>query len=211
MNFLNYVRRSHRLLDKDIINTPLQLNKRLSDKYNSKIYFKREDLQITRSFKLRGSLNKLKNIDPNLLSKSNGIICASAGNHAQGVAMTCNHLKINSDIFIPEQTPIQKVERIKYFGGDYCNLYKIGKNFDSCLNQALKFGTDNSKSFVHPYNDINTIIGQSTIALEIFDKIKPDYIIGTIGGGGMMSGISKYSNDFCQKNLRPNARWRVLY
>ena len=113
MNFLNYVRRSHRLLDKDIINTPLQLNKRLSDKYNSKIYFKREDLQITRSFKLRGSLNKLKNIDPNLLSKSNGIICASAGNHAQGVAYSCNKLNIKGDIFVPKKTPLQKINRTR--------------------------------------------------------------------------------------------------
>ena len=197
-NILNLSHNCHQSLLKFINPSPLNFNQRLSKKYNCNIYIKREDLHDVRSFKIRGAFNNIINLSNE--KKQNGVVCASAGNHAQGVAMTCSNLKINSDIFIPEQTPIQKVERIKYFGGDYCNLYKIGKNFNSCLNEALKFSTNNNKSFVHPYNDMNTIIGQSTIALEIFDKINPDYIIGTIGGGGMMSGISKYSNDFCQKN-----------
>ena len=117
------------------MNTPLELNKRLSKKYNCNIYLKREDLQTVRSFKIRGAFNKIYNLKNE--EKLKGVVCASAGNHAQGVALTCSTLKIKSDIFIPEQTPLQKAERIKYFGGDYCTVYKIGKNFNDCLNKSL--------------------------------------------------------------------------
>lgn len=180
-----------------IKNTPLQINTRLSKKYNCNVYIKREDLQIVRSFKIRGAFNKIYNLNTN--DKLNGVVCASAGNHAQGVALTCNTLKINADIFIPEQTPTQKVNRIKYFGGKYCNVYKIGKNFDTCLNSSLEYCNSNNKKFIHPYNDIETIIGQSTIAQEIHNWIKPDFILSTIGGGGLVSGLSLYI-----KNINSN-------
>ena len=176
-----------------ILNTPLELNQRLSKKYNCNIYLKREDLQTVRSFKIRGAFNKIYNLKNE--EKLKGVVCASAGNHAQGVALTCSTLKIKSDIFIPEQTPLQKAERIKYFGGDYCTVYKIGKNFNDCLNKSLEFCKNKEKVFIHPYNDIYTILGQATIAHEIYQSIKPDIILTTIGGGGIASGISLYNSE----------------
>ena len=188
-----------------VINTPLELNKRLSKKYNCSIYIKREDKQDVRSFKIRGALNKILSLSYD--DKLKGVVCASAGNHAQGVAQSCNILKIKGDIFIPEQTPMQKLERIKFFGGEYCTIYRIGKSFNDCLDQANKYCSENNKIFVHPYNDINTIIGQSTIAHEIFEKIKPDYIITTIGGGGLASGLSLYKKDY---NLINNTSCKII-
>ena len=182
-----------------IINpSPLQYNSRLSAKYNSNIFIKREDLLKVRSFKIRGAFNKINNLD--LESKLKGVVCASAGNHAQGVAYSCRKLKIEADIFIPELTPFQKESRIRYFGGDYCNVYKIGKNFNECLEAALNFCNKKNKAFIHPYNDIDTIIGQSTIALEIMEEIDPNIIIGSIGGGGMMSGISLFNKYLNKSN-----------
>jgi len=200
-NFISKVNNTcYNFLKYNIIkNTPLQLNTRLSEKYNCNIYIKREDLQIVRSFKIRGAFNKIYNLNTN--NKIKGVVCASAGNHAQGVALTCNTLKITADIFIPEQTPIQKVNRIKYFGGKYCNVYKIGKNFNDCLNSSLEFCNKKNKKFIHPYNDIETIIGQSTIAKEIYNSIKPDFILSTIGGGGLVSGLLLYT-----KNINTNCK-----
>jgi threonine dehydratase len=178
--------------------TPLEHNIRLSEKYDCNLYIKREDLQTVRSFKIRGAFNKIVNLNDE--EKLSGIVCASAGNHAQGVALCCQTLKIKGDIFIPEQTPLQKVDRVKYFGGEWCNVYKVGKDFNDCLNQALQFCQDNKKNFIHPYNDSDIIIGQSTIAYEIYKSIKPDFILATIGGGGMTSGISLYANEQNKKN-----------
>ena len=173
--------------------TPLEYSERLSDKYNCNIYLKREDLQEVRSFKLRGAFNKIINLENNL--KKQGVVCASAGNHAQGFGFSCNKLNINGDIFVPENTPTQKLDRIKKFGEPNCQIHLVGSNFNECLEEALKFSTDNNKSFVHPYDDLDTIIGQGTIANEIYQKINPDMIIGTIGGGGMMSGIGMFSKE----------------
>ena len=177
--------------------TPLQLNTILSNKYNCNVYLKREDLQPVRSFKIRGAYNNIINLE----DKDNGVVCASAGNHAQGFAMTCQYKKIKGDIFIPTSTPLQKINRIRYFGGDYCTIHIIGNIFDETLSHAYKFCEINSKQFVHPYNDIYTITGQATIGLEIVENIKPDYIICPIGGGGMISGISTYCKNK-DKNIK---------
>ena len=173
--------------------TPLQLNQRLSNRFNCNLYLKREDLQRVRSFKIRGAFNKINNL--NKSDKSHGVVCASAGNHAQGVALSCSYLNISSDIFIPVSTPAQKVNRIKSFGNGNCNVHLFGDSFDECLKESLKFSSDTGKQFIHPYDDMETIIGQGTIANEIYQDIKPDVIIGTIGGGGLMSGISLISKE----------------
>jgi threonine dehydratase len=198
-NILNKVTatRNNFNISKIVSNTPLQLNNRLSEKYNCNVYIKREDLQKVRSFKIRGAYNKIFNLTDE--EKRKGVVCASAGNHAQGVALTCSNLGIKGDIFIPEQTPLQKSDRIKYFGGDQCNVYKIGKNFNDCLDNALEYCNKNNMIFIHPYNDIDTIIGQATIAEEIFESIDPDMILTTIGGGGLASGLSLYSNSVNHK------------
>lgn len=174
-------------------NTPLNYSKRLSEKYNCNIYLKREDLQEVRSFKLRGAFNKIVNLSNE--SKENGVVCASAGNHAQGFGFSCSRLNIKGDIFVPENTPLQKLDRIKKFGDSHCNLHLVGSNFNECLEESLKFTKQHNKQFVHPYDDIDTIIGQGTIANEIYQKVNPDMIIGTIGGGGMMSGIGMFSKE----------------
>lgn len=173
-------------------NTPLNYSKRLSEKYNCNIYLKREDLQEVRSFKLRGAFNKIINLSNE--SKENGVVCASAGNHAQGFGFSCSRLNIKGDIFVPENTPTQKLDRIKKFG-ETSKLHLVGSNFNECLEESVKFAEKNNKKFVHPYDDIDTIIGQGTIANEIYQKVNPDMIIGTIGGGGMMSGIGMFSKE----------------
>ena len=145
--------------------TPLQLNKRLSQKYECNIYLKREDLQEVRSFKIRGAYNKLINLSN--IEKKNGIVCASAGNHAQGVALSCNNLEIVGDIFIPDNTPKQKIKSIKRFMNSFSNLHIVGENFDESLKKAIDFMTINNKTFIHPFDDDDIINGQATIGVEI--------------------------------------------
>ena len=174
-------------------NTPLEYNKRLSKLYNNNIFIKREDLQTIRSFKIRGAFNNINSLSDE--RKDIGIVCASAGNHAQGVALSCQTLNIESDIFIPENTPSQKISRIQDFGKKICNIHLKGSTLNEALHAAQQFSHTNNKSFVHPYNNISTITGQGTIAKEIYDKIDPDIIIGSIGGGGLMSGVGLYSKN----------------
>ena len=158
--------------------------------------FKREDLQEVRSFKIRGALNKILHETDKKYYKN--IVCASAGNHAQGVAYSGKLLNIDTHIFVPEITPLQKYDRIAHFGGKNCNIYKFGSNFDECLEKAMEFSNNNDSLFVHPFDDHNVINGQGTIGDEICKKINPDIIMASIGGGGLVSGLlsyKKYSNN----------------
>ena len=172
--------------------TPLQKNERLSKKYNANIFLKREDLQTPRSFKIRGSYHKILKISDNIKSNTE-IVCSSAGNHAQSVALYCNHLNLQCTIFIPNNTPLQKINRIKHFSNSKCNIKLVGDTFDQCLMEANKYTIKNNSIFVHPYNDHDVILVQSTIAYEIFKELTPDYIIAGIGGGGLISGISLFN------------------
>ena len=188
-NIINSVNESREKLKSLVIKTPIE-------KLRDNIYIKREDKQIVRSFKIRGAFNKINNS----INKENGVVCASAGNHAQGFAITCNHLNIFGDIFIPTVTPPQKINRIAYFASPNCNIHKIGNNFDECLKHALEFSKNNKKTFIHPYDDIDTIIGQGTIAAEILEDMpNVTTIVVPIGGGGLIAGISAYI-----KNIRPD-------
>ena len=173
--------------------TPIIFNERLSNKYNCNVYIKREDLQLTRSFKIRGSYNKILQLSN--IEKKNGIVCASAGNHAQGFAYICNELSIEGDIFLPNKTPKQKIDRIKYFGNNMINLHLLGDTVDESLEHALEFGIKKNKSFVHPFNDSDIIYGQGTIAIEILDKLRPDIVLSCVGGGGLISGINLVLKD----------------
>jgi len=185
-------------LNKNVIKkTLLEHNKRLSKKYQCNVFLKREDLQKVRSFKLRGAYNKIVKLSKN--DKKKGIVCASAGNHAQGVAYSCAALGISSNIFVPENTPLQKINSIKKLANVDFNLHITGSNFDECLLKSLKFSEDNKSIFIHPFDDQDIIDGQGTIAVEIYEDIKPDLILGCIGGGGLMSGVSLYS-----KNINPD-------
>ena len=168
--------------------TPLQFNPRLSKMFNNNIYLKREDQQLTRSFKVRGVMNKI--VSELYNCQKNGIICASTGNHAQGVAYVCNKFNIKGTIWIPKNTPTQKIDNILYYGNNKINLIKYSNNFNDTLNKALKMSLQTNQIFIHPFNDIKIIEGQSTIGHEIVEQIKkPDYIISSIGGGGLLSGI----------------------
>ncbi|MDA0884966.1 MAG: threonine ammonia-lyase IlvA [Bacteroidetes bacterium] len=169
--------------------TPLVINERLSNDLNCKIYLKREDLQQVRSFKIRGAFNKIKSIDSAYLNNKT-LVCASAGNHAQGFAYSCNKLKIYGKVYMPVTTPKQKIERVKIFGGEYVEIILIGDNFDDAQYEAQKQNTDKDL-FIHAFDDIKVIEGQGTIGLEILDQVDKhlDYLIVPIGGGGLISGI----------------------
>lgn len=179
---------------KNIIkNTPLDYCYRLSNKYNCNVFLKREDLQTVRSFKIRGVYNKIiKNYKYNRNSR---YITASAGNHAQGVAYICNQLNLKCNIFVPENTPLQKISRIKYFGDDNCTLIIKGQDFNETLNLSYEYSSMKDGIFVHPYNDIDVIEGQGSIASEILNKVAPDIVLAGVGGGGLISGlINKLAN-----------------
>jgi threonine dehydratase len=172
-----------------VLETGLQYNLRFSNIFNSSIWFKREDLQKVRSFKIRGAFNKINSLDNE--EKKKGIVCSSAGNHAQGVALSCNKLQINGVVYMPTITPKQKVEQVKMFGGKYIKVRLEGDTYDDAYVYAKKYCELENKCFIHPFDDLKVIEGQATLALEILKqaKNKIDYIFAPIGGGGLISGI----------------------
>lgn len=171
------------------INTPFQFLDRISKNFNAKIYTKREDLQLVRSFKIRGAFNKIVALSKEQLKK--GIVCASGGNHAQGFAFACNHLKIMGTIYMPLTTPKQKIERVKMFGAEYIKIILKGDTYDDSQKEAEKFQKKSDSVLIHPFDDIEVIHGQATIALEILQQIDfdLDYIFIPVGGGGLISGF----------------------
>ena len=178
---------------KGIINkTPLQRNDILSERYNCNLYLKREDLQVVRSFKIRGAYNLIQSIPADQLT--NGVVCASAGNHAQGVAYSCKNLGIHGRIYMPITTPRQKVSQVKRFGGDFVEVVLTGDTFDDAFCEAKIHCDTEKKYFIHPFDDPLVIAGQGTIAIEILNDLEVplDYVFGAIGGGGMMSGVGTY-------------------
>ena len=185
-SFLKQVNVIYKEIKKHIIKTPLLYNKRLSDKFGTNIYFKREDLQTVRSFKIRGALNKIIKTD------SQTIVTASAGNHAQGVAYGCQILNKKGFIIVPNTTPKQKIDRINYFGKDNINIIQYGDTFIDSLQHALDLSNKKNYPFIHPYDDYDVIEGQATIGKEIYNEIKPDIIMSCVGGGGLISGLGTY-------------------
>lgn len=169
--------------------TDCSLNPYISNEYNANIYLKREDLQIVRSYKIRGAYNKIHGLSDD--QKAKGVVCASAGNHAQGVAYSCNLLKMHGIIYMPITTPKQKINQVKFFGNEFVDIVLAGDTFDDAFAQAQKFSNENGKIFIHPFNDEKVIAGQGTVALEILDDLKEkiDYVFVPIGGGGLVSGI----------------------
>lgn len=171
--------------------TPLQYNARLSEKFDAHIYLKREDLQPVRSYKLRGAYHKIKTLFSEGKT-SEGIVCASAGNHAQGVAFSCKQLQIKGTIFMPVTTPKQKLEQVEMFGGHFVDIKLFGDTFDASKKAALDFAETSGAAFIHPFDDVQIIEGQATVALEILEQKKEatDFVFIPIGGGGLASGIS---------------------
>ena len=181
---------------KDIVEkTPLTLNRNLSDKYGANIYLKREDLQVVRSYKIRGAFNKISGLSN--AEKANGVVCASAGNHGQGVAYACHKLAIHCTVFMPTPTPSQKLNQVKGYGGKYVDTVLVGDTFDDAFLEATKFCERSESTFIHPFNDAEVMAGQGTVGVEILTAIEEpiDYLVLPIGGGGLASGVSTYFNE----------------
>ncbi|APG65951.1 threonine dehydratase [Tenacibaculum todarodis] len=170
--------------------TPLTQNLQNSKKFDANILFKREDLQVVRSYKIRGAYNKIASLTAE--EKANGIVCASAGNHAQGVALSCKLLQIKGTIYMPLPTPNQKIEQVKMFGEEFVNVVIEGDTFDDAYNASIIECEAKSKTFIHPFNDEKVIEGQATVGLEILNQTdkKIDYVFVPVGGGGLSSGLS---------------------
>ncbi|MDE0535235.1 threonine ammonia-lyase IlvA [Tenacibaculum sp. L6] len=170
--------------------TPLQENFNLSRQFGANIFLKREDLQQVRSYKIRGAYNKISSLTEEELA--NGIVCASAGNHAQGVALACRKKEIYGTIYMPAPTPKQKVEQVKMFGGDFVDIRLIGDTFDDAYKAAKLLSDSLQKTFVHPFDDEKIIEGQATVGLEVLEQAQQpiDYVFVPVGGGGLASGLS---------------------
>lgn len=176
---------------KDVVTvTPLLQNNNYSRQFDATILLKREDLQQVRSYKIRGAYNKISSLNEGELK--NGIVCASAGNHAQGVAFACQKLQIHGTIFMPTPTPKQKLEQVKMFGGEYITIKLVGDTFDDAQKEAKRECDLLQKTFVHPFNDPKIIEGQATVGLEIIEQLSEsiDYVFVPVGGGGLASGLS---------------------
>jgi threonine dehydratase len=201
MSLFNEVLNAQKQLENVVAATPLTQNLNLSDEFESTILLKREDLQIVRSYKIRGAYNKISSL--NEKEKANGIVCASAGNHAQGVAYSCNLLKIQGKIYMPKTTPKQKVKQVQLFGKSFVEIVLTGDTFDDAYASATADAIKNHKTFIHPFDDEKVIAGQGTVGLEILESCKEpiDYVFVPIGGGGLASGLSEVF-----KHLSPHTK-----
>ena len=172
-----------------VVKTPLSMNNHLSSVYQADIRFKREDLQRVRSYKIRGAYHKMTTMSQEDLEK--GVVCASAGNHAQGVAFACHAMKIKGTIFMPLPTPGQKLEQVRMFGGDYTEIVLYGDTFDEAKDAAMRFCSENNGIFIHPFDDPAIIQGQATVGLEILEQTDEpvDYLFVPVGGGGLAAGV----------------------
>ena len=181
--------------------TPLSKNFNLSKELEATILFKREDLQQVRSYKIRGAYNKISSLTEN--ERIKGVICASAGNHAQGVALSCKLLKIHGVIYMPTPTPKQKINQVKMFGEQYVDVVLIGDSFDDAKYAATLEAERLQKTFIHPFDDEKIIEGQATVGLEILEQTNApiDYVFVPVGGGGLSSGLSSYF-----KQISPNTK-----
>ena len=177
-------------LDGIALVTPFQYLERYSKAFNAQVYTKREDLQQVRSFKIRGAYNKIVALSAEEQKK--GIVCASAGNHAQGFAYSCQVLNLQGIVFMPVPTPKQKIEQVRMFGGNSVEVRLVGDTYDDAYTAALHFQQQNNVTFIHPFDDVDVIEGQATIGLEILDQVQQqslDYLFVPVGGGGLISGI----------------------
>jgi len=175
-----------------ILQTPLQKNLNLSDEFGANILLKREDLQVVRSYKLRGAYNKIAHLTAEELK--NGVVCASAGNHAQGVAYSCQKLGIKGKIYMPTTTPQQKIKQVKMFGKDFVEVVLSGDTFDDAQFSAIEDSKKSGMAFIHPFDDPQIIEGQATVAMEILQDTKEhiDFVFVPVGGGGLIAGVGAY-------------------
>lgn len=191
--FADAARQTTRALRDLFPRTPLQRNDFLSRKYGAEIWLKREDLSPVRSYKLRGAYNAMRKVRSQNPSQRH-FVCASAGNHAQGVAFACHHFGVQGAIFMPVTTPQQKIDKTRAFGGDNVRIVLTGDYFDQTLAASQTFCAKESAHFLSPFDDEDVIEGQASVAVEILDQLgqSPDLVILPVGGGGLSSGVTRY-------------------
>jgi threonine dehydratase len=185
-------------LKKVVTKTPLMYNHNLSKKYQCSVYLKREDLQVVRSYKLRGAYNMMSSLTREQLQR--GLVCASAGNHAQGFAYSCKKLNAKGVVFMPIITPNQKVNQTNMFGEEYIEIRLVGDTFDDCAVAAKKYTEENGMTFIPPFDDYRIIEGQGTVAVEILEEQSDiDYLFVPVGGGGLSAGVGSYLKTYSPK------------
>lgn len=174
-----------------VFKTPLQYHRKLSEKFDAEIYLKREDLQVVRSYKIRGAFNLIQSLPE--AERMRGVVCASAGNHAQGVAFSCRTLGLKGVIYMPAITPKQKINQVQMFGGSNIEIVLVGDTFDDCQSKALAYTEEKGLTFIPPFDHLKIIEGQGTVAKEILEDTKNvDYLFIPIGGGGLCAGMGEY-------------------
>ncbi|WP_096027364.1 threonine ammonia-lyase [Campylobacter lanienae] len=194
---LNKIIQAKRNIDGFVAKTPFGFAPKLSKIADAQIYLKKENLQITGAYKVRGAFNKIANLDEE--AKKSGVVAASAGNHAQGVAISAKHFGVRAIIIMPEAAPLSKVAGTKALGAE---VILKGDNFDEAYAYALEYAKENNMSFIHPFDDELVQAGQGTIALEMLDEVSDlDYIVVPVGGGGLISGVAS-----CAKQINPNIK-----
>ena len=185
-------------LKKVVNRTPLTLNQTLSSKYKANVYLKREDLQVVRSYKLRGAYNMMSTLASEQLQR--GVVCASAGNHAQGFAYSCKKLNVKGVVFMPIITPNQKVNQTKMFGEQFIEVVLTGDTFDDCAVAARQYTMEHDMVFIPPFDDPKIIEGQGTVAVEILEDLSnPDFLFLPVGGGGLAAGVGTYFKTYSPK------------
>ncbi len=182
---------AYEVLKPVVLKTPMQFHRKLSEKFGCEVYLKREDLQVVRSYKIRGAYNLIQSLTAE--ERSRGVVCASAGNHAQGVAFSCKLLNIHGVIYMPAITPKQKINQVRMFGGGNVEIVLTGDTFDECQAHALEFADEQNKIFVPPFDHIRVMEGQGTVGREILDdQSNIDFVFVPIGGGGLCAGLGSY-------------------
>jgi threonine dehydratase len=185
------INKAFELLEKVVIKTPLQFHRKLSEKFGAEVYLKREDLQVVRSYKIRGAYNLILSLTAE--QRQQGVVCASAGNHAQGVAYSCKALNIQGVIYMPAITPKQKINQVKMFGGSNVRIVLIGDTFDECQAHALAYCEEQKSVFIPPFDHLKVIEGQGTVGKEILEEQSGiDFLFLPIGGGGLCAGVGHY-------------------
>jgi len=184
-----------------VTSTPLQKNLNLSERYSANVFLKREDLQVVRSYKIRGAYNKISGLTEE--ERQRGVVCASAGNHAQGVAYSCQLLGIKGKIYMPTTTPKQKITQVKMFGKDKIEVVLVGDTYDAASDAAHRNSLETGMVYIHPFDDPQIIEGQATVGVEILqDFTGPiDYLFLPVGGGGLAAGVGAYF-----KQISPNTK-----
>lgn len=192
------IQAAHAVLKDVVVQTPLDYDPYLSEKYAARIFIKRENEQRVRSFKIRGAYYAISQLSQE--EKERGVVCASAGNHAQGVAYTCREMQIPATIFMPITTPQQKIGQVQFFGGSYVTIKLVGDTFDESAQAAQNYTAQEEKTFIDPFDNPNVQAGQGTVAVEILEEanrqgIQFDQILVPVGGGGLIAGVSTYLKD----------------